>query len=565
MDPLKKESGRWHRITRRFRSEKITSAEVEKRKNRNSGKAIGNPAASKEGALPVPPPKSDSITAESTTANGVLGKLPGTLEGPSVASESLPPAAHESLHADHSSSPRRAGAGGQYVDATIAMPMHSQEPEVPPFQAFLRQPTGDFGSAQGNLLRNISAPIPSSFKPNSTTRALDEPDRAVADHPLQVVDSHSRRSSLSHHTRTINIDPGLPEPSTAWGSEFEDEEDWSALLEIRCELEVSLNDLNPVLVPENSDELDQEELNIRWYDASAWERLDKRAGEWLVGKSVRRDQPWDFAVLRHGSFRVIGKNHESLPRKLFDRKQLPEVLVGAVTRFISEHLGEPFHLRVRWDYESIQIAPRAGESYDTTIRNELSRKEKKNFKDQIFFSTQVLNHILPEDAAKKIIEQDNSLDWNDERLTQFQRRLRDCRRLQTLCIWQRLSMSVLKGILDANPELDDIKLKNLTSLTEISNGDLAEDTKDWKDFKKSIPAFRPYQFPSTANFKKSETIDISLEEGVDIPDDVVVPICHEGDEETLIGEGGFSRVLAVKIEPSYQWYTQVCLRPRVTQ
>lgn len=438
------------------------------------------------------------------------------------------------------------------MDANPALSVEPQEPGQPP-KIFVRQATGDLNSTQEGPLREISGPTESSFYPYSTIHVLNDPEHTAGNHPSDMADSPSGRPS-SYHARTIDIDPGYPEASSDGGSEFEDEEDWSKLLQIKCELEVGLNDEEPVLLP------DKPELKVKWYDASAWEEFDKRAGDWLASKGVERGQ-WSFPILRHGSFRIIGKHHESLPRKLFDRKHLPEVLVGAVTRFIGEHLREPFHLRVRWDFDSIQIAPRQGDSYDNIIRNEVTRREHRNFKGEPFFSSYVLNRILPEDAVKIILAEDKNLNLNAEALEMFRKRLRDCRRLQTLCIWQRIPMRVLKGILDANLDLDDIKIKNLHSLDEISNGDLDKDTKDWKDFMEYLPAFHPYQFPSPANVKKTGAIGTSSEEGVDIPEHVVVPICHIGGKdakETIIGEGGFSKVLAVKIEPSYQVYTQVC-------
>ncbi|KIV80795.1 hypothetical protein PV11_08271 [Exophiala sideris] len=421
----------------------------------------------------------------------------------------------------------------------------TQEAETasPPFKFIVRTPTEGpgFPFPQGEL---------------SQAPPFDE-------HTEEVLALRSSAQSEENGPSPIHgstyVDPGWQDLSSASSSDSDDEEDWSAILDVRCELELSLNKEPPHLLPEK--------LIVQWYDPRAWDILDRKAWNWLAEQGISRDDRWHPTILRHGSFRIIGQEHESLPRKLFDKKNLPEVLVAAVFSFKGEYLHEPFSLRVRWDYESISIAQVPGEDYDSTIRNELSEKEKININGQMFFSSPVLNHILPDHAASLILEQDKSLELNETEMNNFRERLRKCRRLQTLCVWKRLSMKVLKNILDANPKLEDATLKqfvtNPTSedikngLLRIDHGPLGPKNTDWKDFTGALPAIRPFHFPSRAQHRRNGTVDPLLEEDdYEIPKDMVLPICHEGGRQTVVGEGGFSRVIAVRIDPSYQVYTQ---------
>ncbi|KAK4941156.1 hypothetical protein LTR10_018829 [Elasticomyces elasticus] len=337
--------------------------------------------------------------------------------------------------------------------------------------------------------------------------------------------------------------------ASLWDSNDDDDDDdefkvpWSDILDVSCEMELSLNGQPSQLLAEK--------VKVQWNKSGAWDILDSKAWEWLTEQGIPENDAWHTTVLRYGYFKIIGRKHESLPRKLSLREHLPEVFVVEVCRFISEHLRETFKLRVRWDYESVAIAQVKEEEYQSTIRNELSEKYKVNFRGQKFFPRHALGHILPEYAALIILEQDRSLNLNNEEMERFRMRLRECNRLLVLCIWKRLSMKMLKSVLDANPELNDVHLLT-QGMHGISHGALNPRSSDWKDFIEALAAFRPYRFPSS-----NGTVNSLFDEGeCVIPKDVVVPICHEKEEETIVGEGSFSRVLAVKLDPSYHVYTQ---------
>lgn len=307
---------------------------------------------------------------------------------------------------------------------------------------------------------------------------------------------------------------------------------------VSCALHITLDD----------EELPQpEEQVIRWYEKSAFKVLSDAAEHCVKENADLLHTNHSLAefYLRNGSCRVIGKRHRMPPHKLEDDLQIVEVLVIAICGFIHDYPYEPFRLEIDWDYSTICVKPIEGKAYKDVIRNEIYRKMEKNYQGKQYIPRTDLIRILSPDTTRIIIAEDNSLSTEEKDALVARVRSR-AENLQAVCVYTQLPMLCLKRLLDKGFHDKDRPREKLDCPEE--------DGQDWNvnfgDFLDKQASFFAYKFPPPKEAKDYEHI----------ADDVVVPISYlPGDP--ILGEGAFSIVYKVQVDPVHHYFSEVCRIP----
>jgi hypothetical protein len=308
---------------------------------------------------------------------------------------------------------------------------------------------------------------------------------------------------------------------------------------VACTLHITLDD---------REIQDPQILEIKWYEKSAFGVLSKAAEDCLKSDRGLQDIPLHLPsfYLRNGSCRIMGRKHRMPDRKLEDDTQIVEVLVIAICGFIHDHPYEPFRVLINWDYSTICVEEVPGTPYHEVIRDEIYRKMEKNYQDKWYIPRTDLIGIISPKTSRRIIDHDLSLVPAD-RATLAAKVRSKAEKLQAVCVYAQLPMLTLqhllaKGFDDEHRPWD----KSHCPLTKWSTnfGDLLE----------KQASFFAYKFPAP-----KEGIDYD-----DILPNVIVPILWLPGEKVL-GEGSFSIVYKVKIDPVHHYFSEVGSqnRPRV--
>jgi hypothetical protein len=301
--------------------------------------------------------------------------------------------------------------------------------------------------------------------------------------------------------------------------------------------------------------LDDQELSVQpnpfkisWQNKEAFKILADTAEKSLKKSRGLQDIPLHLPsfYLRNGSCRIMGRKHRTPDRKLEHDLQIVEVLVIAICGFIHDHPYEPFRVLINWDYSTICVEDVPGTPYHEVIRDEIYRKMEKNYQDKLYIPRTDLIVITSPETSRRIIEHDTSLVPAD-RATLAAKVRSKAVMLQAVCVYAQLPMLTLQHLLAKGFDDQHRPWDN-------SHCPLTKWNTNFRDLLEKQASFFAYKFPAP-----NEDIDYD-----DIPPNVIVPILWLPGKKVL-GEGPFSIVYKVKIDPVHHYFSEVCSqkRPRV--
>jgi hypothetical protein len=302
--------------------------------------------------------------------------------------------------------------------------------------------------------------------------------------------------------------------------------------QVSCKLHITL-DKREIHSPET--------LKIKWYEKSAFAVLAKAAEDCLRSDTGLQDIPLHLPsfYLRNGSCRIMGKEHRMPDRKLENDLQIVEVLVIAICGFIHDHPYERFHILINWDYSTICVQEIPGMRYRDVIRDEIYRKMEENYLGKKYIPRTDLIGIISPETSGRIINQDESLSPEDK-ISLPAKVQSKAAKLQAACVYAQLPMLTLQYLL-ANGFHDNHRP------SDKSHCPLAKWNTDFGDLLEKQASFFAYNFPAP-----KDGIDHD-----DIRSDVIVPIQWVPGDKVL-GEGSFSIVYKVKIDPVHHYFSEVC-------
>jgi serine/threonine protein kinase len=356
--------------------------------------------------------------------------------------------------------------------------------------------------------------------------------------PETIEESHQWRSSsrLKHLER---LQLTYSRATSNASSIMTEDSHWDDILpeKVDCKLQLHL-DSNEVASP-------LWPIPIEWVEKRSFQRISDAADKCLdeakrqrQEKSPDPDLPLAEHYLENGSCRIVGKRNATNPRKLEDRRQIVDVLVPAICRFIGEHPRQRFEVEVKWHYSTISIKKKPGVPYRITMRDAIHEKRRENFAKVRYFPRSDLNRIMLASTSQVLIDEDNTVK-NKEAL----KRLiypNKAERLLAVCAYLMLDLSFLEDLLRANPTFNDQNCPKKNQRPEGIN------KADYDQFVDMAPSFFAHKF--------GDEEQADPEAYANIPDDVVVPI-HFKDTD-LLGAGAFSEVFKATIHPWHHLFSQ---------
>jgi hypothetical protein len=302
--------------------------------------------------------------------------------------------------------------------------------------------------------------------------------------------------------------------------------------QVSCKLHITL-DAREIHSPKT--------LKIKWYEKSAFTVLAEAAEDCLRSDTGLKDIPLNLPsfYLRNGSCRIMGKEHRMPDRKLEDDLQIVEVLVIAICGFIHDHPYERFHILINWDYSTICVEEIPGTPYRDVIRDEIYRKMEKNYQGKKYIPRTDLIGIISPKTSGRIINEDESLSPEDK-ISLPAKVQPKAAKLQAACVYAQLPMLTLQHLL-ANGFHDNHRP------SDKSHCPLVKWNTNFGDLLEKQASFFAYNFPAP-----KDGIDHD-----DIRPDVIVPIQWVPGDRVL-GEGSFSIVYKVKIDPVHHYFSEVC-------
>jgi hypothetical protein len=280
---------------------------------------------------------------------------------------------------------------------------------------------------------------------------------------------------------------------------------------------------------------------IRWLDKSQYTHFDYAADRWLRDWGALPDSIQLYR--KSGRCRLISHedNREFDSKILENEEQWSEVLPYLITSFVSKHPYIKFYLEILWEYSDLSINKVENEPYAVTVRKVIHGKSKLNWQNDRFIPRKDLVEILSESTVKELINNDRSLNKIQylDKDKFIQEVALDASRLLAICVYVDLPLACLyeltqQGHSDIDLPLTELHCPMGTYEVSFSNFVL------WQG------AFIAHDFEDDEGPPKHRKL----------ADDVVLPIMFN-EKQDLLGEGGFSWVYKVRIDPDHHFFSAV--------
>lgn len=280
-------------------------------------------------------------------------------------------------------------------------------------------------------------------------------------------------------------------------------------------------------------------IHLDWTTPSSYQILHDAA---MASLRKRFPDDDDNAFYRkNGNCRLIQdfSGAEFSSRVLNDEQQFNQTVPLLVVGFTTEHPYEKFHLEVCWNYSYGYLNPPSGQSFARAVRNALYGKMRLNFEGKKYLPRRDLQAIMSNETVARLIDEDRSLRAmeNFDSSDFAQNVFLWARHLLAICVYANIPLACLL-------QLWNYDVRDTSLPLQVSDRPAEVSPVEFDDLTVFQGSFSPHTFSSSEDRPKYATIR----------PEVVVPLNFEP-ETDLLGEGSFSRVFQIHIDPDHHSFS----------